>query len=86
MTGWEIMMKPKLGMSAADVQSAIREMGAQLLPIRFRHLNELASLPYIADHRDPFDRMIIAQALAESLPVMTSDARFEEYSLLRVIW
>jgi PIN domain nuclease of toxin-antitoxin system len=43
-TGWEIVMKPKLKYSAADVEDAIEEMGAVLLPIKFRHLNEFSSV------------------------------------------
>ena len=65
-TGWEIIMKAKLGVSAADIEAAIGEMGAALLPIKFKHLNELSHLPSYEDHRDPFDRMLIAQALAEA--------------------
>jgi PIN domain nuclease of toxin-antitoxin system len=37
-------------------------------------------------HRDPFDRMLIATALAEDIPVVTSDRRFKDYRGLRVIW
>ena len=85
-TGWEIVMKAKLGVSAADVEAAIDEMGAALLPIKFRHLNELSHLPFYEDHRDPFDRMLIAQALAEDVSIVTSDMRFANYKRLRVLW
>lgn len=85
-TGWEIVMKAKLGVSAADVEAAIGEMGAVLLPIKFKHLNELSGLPFYEDHRDPFDRMLIAQALAEDVSIITSDTRFAGYKRLRVIW
>ena len=85
-TGWEIIMKAKLGVSAADIEAAIGEMGAALLPIKFKHLNELSHLPSYEDHRDPFDRMLIAQALAEDLSIITSDTRFADYKRLRVIW
>jgi PIN domain nuclease of toxin-antitoxin system len=56
------------------------------LPIRFRHLDELSALPEHDDHRDPFHRMLIAQALAEDLSMVSSDTRFEEYKRHRVIW
>jgi len=85
-TGWEIIMKAKLGVSAADIEAAIGEMGAALLPIKFKHLNELSHLPSYEDHRDPFDRMLIAQALAEDLSIITSDTRFADYQRLRVLW
>lgn len=85
-TGWEIVMKPKLGVSPADIEAAIGEMGATLLPIRFNHLNELSHLPFYEDHRDPFDRMLIAQALGENVSIVTSDTRFDNYKRLRVLW
>ena len=85
-TGWEIVQKPKLGRSAADVEAAINTMEAVLLPIRFAHLEELSSLPFRNDHNDPFDRMLIAQALAEDLPIISGDTRFSGYKRLRVFW
>ena len=85
-TGWEIVMKPKLDRSAMHVEAAIEEMGAVLLPIKFKHLNELSHLPVYEDHRDPFDRMLIAQAFAEGLSIITSDMRFTGYKGLRVLW
>jgi PIN domain nuclease of toxin-antitoxin system len=85
-TGWEIVMKPILGLSAADVEAGVIAMGASVLPVRFRHLDELSHLPVRKDHRDPFDRMLIAQALAEDLEIVTSDTRFEGYKRLRVVW
>ena len=85
-TGWEIVMKPHLGVSSADVEAGVAAMGASVLPIRFRHLDELSHLPIRGDHRDPFDRMLIAQALAEDLEIVTSDTRFDGYNRLRVVW
>src|SRR5947209_4618028 len=85
-TGWEIVIKANLGRSAGDVESGIEGMGATLLPITFRHLEELSRLPSYPDHRDPFDRMLIAQALAEGLPIVSGDMRFADYKRLRVIW
>jgi PIN domain nuclease of toxin-antitoxin system len=85
-SGWEIVLKPKLGLTAGDVESAIREMGALLLPIKFKHLAGLSDLATLTDHRDPFDRMLIAQALVEDVPIVTSDSRFSDYRGLRVVW
>jgi PIN domain nuclease of toxin-antitoxin system len=85
-TSWEIVMKPKLQRSAADIESAIQEMGAVLLPLKFIHLNEFSNLPFYEGHKDPFDRMLIAQALAEDLPIATSDTRFANYKRLRTLW
>jgi PIN domain nuclease of toxin-antitoxin system len=85
-TGWEIVMKPKLKYSAADIEAAIEEMGAVLLPIKFNHLNEFSNLPFRDNHKDPFDRMLIAQALAEDLSIASSDTRFAGYKGLRTLW
>ena len=50
-----------------------------LIPVDFTHAIRLADLPF--HHRDPFDRLLIAQAQVENLPVMTADPRFESYDL-----
>jgi PIN domain nuclease of toxin-antitoxin system len=85
-TGWEIVLKSDLGLSSGDVEAGVAAMGASVLPVKFRHLEELSRLPIRDDHRDPFDRMLIAQALAEELAIVTSDTRFEGYKRLRVVW
>ena len=85
-TGWEIVLKPSLAVSSAEVEAGVVAMGASILPVRFRHLEELSRLPARDDHRDPFDRMLIAQALAEDVTIVTSDTRFEGYQQLRVFW
>ena len=85
-SAWEIAMKPNLGLSAADVEAGIAAMGSAVLPVRFRHLDKLSSLAIYQDHRDPFDRMLIAQALAEDLSMVSSDTRFGDYKGLRLIW
>lgn len=72
-------MKPKLGLNANDVERAIRGVQAILLPIRFAHLDAL-SRPHLYEHdRDTFDRMLIAQALAEELPTISSNTNFSQY-------
>ena len=83
---WEIVMKPRLGISALQVEAAVHEMGAVLLPIRVRHLDELSRLAVNGDHKDPFDRLLISQALAEGFPLVSSDDRFPAYGRLTVLW
>ncbi|HEX9727898.1 MAG TPA: type II toxin-antitoxin system VapC family toxin [Gemmatimonadales bacterium] len=85
-SGWEIAIKTALGRlrptrTAADavVDSAFEE-----LPVRLRHAETLGRLASDRDHRDPFDRMLAAQALAEGLIVVTRDPAFERYGV-RVI-
>lgn len=83
---WEIVMKPRLGISALQAEEAIHAMGAVLLPIRIRHLDELSRLAVNGDHKDPFDRILISQALAEGFPLVSSDDRFPAYRRLTVLW
>jgi PIN domain nuclease of toxin-antitoxin system len=59
------------------------EEGFMALPVSLSHLRLLESLPYI--HRDPFDRMMVAQALAEGIPVVTGDRVFATYGV-QVVW
>jgi PIN domain nuclease of toxin-antitoxin system len=54
-----------------------------LLPITFEHLQRLIQLDF--HHRDPFDRIIIAQALTEGLPIATKDEIFHKYGV-NIIW
>ena len=83
---WEIVMKPRLGISALQAEAAVHEMGAVLLPIRIRHLDELSRLALNGDHKDPFDRLLISQALAEGFAIVSSDDRFPAYGRLTVLW
>ncbi len=74
----------KLGLSAAIARQAIRDLGIRILPYTADHALQLFDLP--PHHGDPFDRQIIAQALFEKIPVVTSDEKFGLYRGLRVIW
>lgn len=85
-TAWEIANKPALNLSATDVEVGIVRMSAILLPINFQHLDELSRLPLYTNHRDPFDRLLIAQAIAEDLSIVSSDLRFGNYKSLRILW
>jgi PIN domain nuclease of toxin-antitoxin system len=85
-TAWEIANKRTLSLSATDVEAGIAAMAATLLPINFQHLDELYRLPLYTNHRDPFDRLLIAQAIAEDLSIVSSDIRFGNYKRLRVLW
>jgi PIN domain nuclease of toxin-antitoxin system len=53
-----------------------------LLPVEFRHVMHTAHLPF--HHRDPFDRLLIAQVLEESLAIVSTDDRFDAYGVQRV--
>jgi PIN domain nuclease of toxin-antitoxin system len=66
------------------IERALEEMGVLLLPVTLKHTDRLYTLPL--HHKDPFDRMIIAQALEENCTVVTSDQQFSLYDGLQVLW
>lgn len=79
---WEIAIKSALRRADFDVdlrllRAALPEMAILELPVDGRHVEQLATLPPI--HKDPFDRLLIAQALAEPLILLTSDAALVAY-------
>ena len=67
----------------ADLETMVATEGFAVLSITFPHLRRLAGLPRL--HRDPFDRMMIAQALAEGIPIATGDRVFAAYGV-QIIW
>jgi len=78
---WEISIKVRLGKLRADLDELIDEMqlnGFEELPVSARHAKEVAKLPL--HHRDPFDRLFVAQAKTELLHLVTNDARLAPYS------
>jgi len=83
-TVWEIGIKQALGKLRGpnDVEAEIVSNGFQALSITPSHATAAARLP--PHHADPFDRMIIAQAIAEGLTVVTSDRRFADYGVPRL--
>ena len=74
----------KLRLSDRTTRRAVEELGLRILPYTAEHAFGLFTLPPY--HADPFDRQIIAQALAENIPVVTCDRAFDLYSGLKVIW
>jgi PIN domain nuclease of toxin-antitoxin system len=80
-TGWEVAIKTAVGrlQTSRTVTEAILETGFEELPVRLRHAQALARLK--AHHRDPFDRMLVAQALVEGLTIVTRDRAFEAYQV-----
>jgi PIN domain nuclease of toxin-antitoxin system len=80
-TTWEISIKKALGKLEVpnDIDSIVEDEGFSKLPISLYHGQLAGSLPM--HHRDPFDRMLIAQAQAEGLILMTSDNNIGLYNL-----
>ena len=74
----------KLSVSAAIARQAIQDLDIRVLPYSAEHAYRMFDLPL--HHGDPFDRQIIAQALSENIPVVTSDEKFSLYKGLRILW
>jgi PIN domain nuclease of toxin-antitoxin system len=82
---WEIAIKVALGKLDApeNLPERVRELGFELLAIAPEHAWRVRSLPHL--HGDPFDRMLVAQAQLERLPIVTADPAFDDYDVT-VIW
>ena len=80
-SAWEISIKKALGKLAApaDLEHQLQVGGFTSLPITIAH--GIAAGQLARHHDDPFDRMLIAQAIAEGLTIVTRDKRFGEYSV-----
>jgi PIN domain nuclease of toxin-antitoxin system len=80
---WEATIKYQLGKLKAGPDrliEAVTESGFQELSITFRHAAAVTRLPPI--HRDPFDRLLLAQAISEPLHFLTADDKLPQYSEL----
>ena len=88
-SSWEMAIK--LSLRKLELPDAIERFvpeqltanGFSQLQIGFRHVAKVAGLPF--HHRDPFDRLLIAQALEDDLHIVTSDPVFKKYGV-KVIW
>jgi PIN domain nuclease of toxin-antitoxin system len=86
-TVMEISLKNSVGklkMGEAEMRQAIRDLRLELIDFKPSHAYRLFALS--PHHRDPFDRMIIATALAEGIPLVGGDREFKKYKGLKVIW
>jgi PIN domain nuclease of toxin-antitoxin system len=87
-TYWEIAIKLSLGKYVLKesfdefLQHAIFDNGFQILPIEPRHVAALPGLPF--HHKDPFDRLLAAQALVEDAHLASSDDVFDRYGVRRI--
>ena len=85
---WEIAIKVGLGKlnlhaSYDDfMRRGIVGNDFDILPIEPRHTSLLTTLPL--HHRDPFDRLLIAQALVDGIPIVSADAAFDPYGVVRI--
>ncbi len=87
-TAWEISTKYRLGklplaqLLAMELAGYVVEQGFQSLPVSLSHGLRAGALP--GPHKDPFDRMLIAQAQAEGIPLVSNETIFDEYGVTRI--
>ena len=86
---WEMAIKANLGRGLKlpfpfpqFIDEALEGYRFRLLNIDISHLKQVADLPLM--HRDPFDRLLIAQSQVESLPIISNDIAFDHYAVQRV--
>lgn len=84
-SAWEITIKRTLGRLAApeDLQEAIEAAGFTQRSITFADAGRIGTLP--EHHRDPFDRMLVAQALVDGVPIISCDPLVAQYPI-QIIW
>jgi PIN domain nuclease of toxin-antitoxin system len=91
-TLWEFLLKQtryKFNIDYPQLLQLTKALQAELLPIRESHLDRLASLAIIDGHKDPFDRLLVAQALQEDFILVGDDEIFPAYQKafsLQVLW
>lgn len=87
-TIWELAIKVGLGRLAVSLpfrewmRRAMDDLAADVLPITVEYADVQASLPF--HHRDPFDRLLIAQARVEDVPIVSADVVLEQYGIARI--
>jgi PIN domain nuclease of toxin-antitoxin system len=88
---WEVTIKiakGKLAVPSSSIKpilAELRDLGFQRIPLKDEHLAVLESLPTFPDHKDPVDRLLVAQAIVEELPVLSVDAKIRRYPV-KTIW
>lgn len=87
-TYWEIAIKISIGKyslpEAYDtfIHRQIAINNFTILPILPKHTHTLIALPF--HHKDPFDRLLIAQAIVENIPIISTDTKFDDYPITRI--
>jgi PIN domain nuclease of toxin-antitoxin system len=87
-SAWEIATKVRLGKLpeaaelAADFAGYLAREEFEAFPVSVEHAVRAGLLP--GPHKDPFDRMLIAQAQAENIPIISNDAAFDDYRVHRI--
>ena len=87
---WEIAIKLSIGKMALHqpfedfIDACLNRYGFRILPIEPKHTASVATLPFPTKHKDPFDRLIVAQALSEGIAIVSGDAALDVYAVSRL--
>ena len=85
---WEIAIKTSIGKLTLTqsyevfIPQQLEQNSIEILPVKLEHLVVVSTLPF--HHRDPFDRLLIAQAMVEKMPIVGIDKAFDAYSVTRL--
>ncbi len=89
-SSWEVQIKQRIGkLRLSDpwreiVEREVTQNGVNLLPITFAHTYRLGKIPPL--HRDPFDRLLLAQSIVEEASLVTGDTKLHRYPDAPIIW
>lgn len=87
---WEIAIKISVGKYTLNqpyddfMNVCLNLYGFVILPIETHHTSQVARLPHFNNHKDPFDRMLVSQALSEGVPIVSADAQLDAYGINRL--
>ncbi len=87
---WEIAIKVSIGKWTLNrpyeefIDLALKQYGFQVLPILPPHTARLIGLTFPPNHKDPFDRLMVAQAIAEGIPLVSVDPKLDVYPITRL--
>ena len=87
---WEIAIKISIGKWRLNrpyeefIDIGLNQYGFQVLPILPTHTARLIGLPFPQGHRDPFDRLLVAQVLVEQIPIVSADLPLDAYGVTRL--
>ena len=85
---WEMAIKLSIGKLSLPapfvplIPQQLQQMNVAVLPVKLEHVAAVIALPF--HHKDPFDRMLVAQCQVEQLPLLSADAIFDRYPLQRL--
>ena len=87
---WEIAIKVSIGKWTMNrpyeefIDLGLKQYGFQVLPILPNHTATLIGLAYPPNHKDPFDRLLVSQAIEEAIPLVSVDSKLDAYPIKRI--